>query len=311
MDDLELWTEKYRPKDLEDYVFKDEDLRKAVDSWLQKGCITAHLLLSGIQGSGKTSLALLLFRLLNVDSGDILVINASEERGIDTVREKILNFSSSWPIGDYKYILLDEADALTPDAQRSLRNVMEKFSKVVRFILTCNYPQKIIPALHSRCQSYHFDALDRENYLIRCGEILARENIEFDIETLEDYVNVTYPDMRKCINLLQQNSTSGRLLTAKEAKGTADYLLKMTDLFKRGKITEARKLVASQARPEEYEEIYRFLYENLHFWGETEEQHDQAIVIINEGLKGHTLVADPEINLAATFSQLNKIRKGI
>lgn len=304
-----LWTEEYRPATLEEYVWRDPAQREQVETWLKNGALP-HLLLSGVQGSGKTSLALMMLKLLNVNKGDVLEINASRERNADVVQDKIVNFVSTWPLGDFKYVLLDEADSMSPLAQRILRGEMEKYHDSARFILTCNYPNKIIPAIHSRCQGFHFEALDVGEFMVRIGTILATENIEFDIETMEEYVAMTHPDLRKCINLLQQNVRDGKLQSPQKAdSGSKDYLLEMANLFASGQYTAARKLVVAQAQPEEYGEIFRFMYKNLEFWGNTEEQQNEALLIIRKGLVNHGLVADVEINLAATIVELINISR--
>jgi replication factor C small subunit len=304
-----LWTEAYRPSNLDEYVWRDASQREQVEQWLSAGALP-HLLLSGVQGSGKTSLAKMMFKMLKIQSGDILEINASRERNPDIVAQKILNFCSTWALGDMKYILLDEADSMTPLAQRILRGEMENYHESVRFVLTCNYPNKIIPALHSRCQGFHFEALDVGEFMVRIGTILATENVEFDIDTMEEYVAMTHPDLRKCINLLQQNVRDGKLQSPQKAdSGSKDYLLEMANLFAAGKYTEARKLVVSQAQPEEYNEIFRFMYKNLEYWGNTEDQQNEALLVIQRGLVDHGAVADVEINLAATMVKLMNITR--
>jgi replication factor C small subunit len=304
-----LWTEAYRPSNLDEYVWRDASQREQVEQWLSAGALP-HLLLSGVQGSGKTSLAKMMFKMLKIQSGDILEINASRERNPDIVAQKILNFCSTWALGDMKYVLLDEADSMTPLAQRILRGEMENYHESVRFVLTCNYPNKIIPALHSRCQGFHFEALDVGEFMVRIGTILATENVEFDIDTMEEYVAMTHPDLRKCINLLQQNVRDGKLQSPQKAdSGSKDYLLEMANLFAAGKYTEARKLVVSQAQPEEYNEIFRFMYKNLEYWGNTEDQQNEALLVIQRGLVDHGAVADVEINLAATMVKLMNITR--
>jgi len=183
---------------------------------------------------------------------------------------------------------------------------MEDYSNSVRFILTCNYPNKILPALHSRCQKMHIEKTDLTEFTARVATILVDENIEFDLETLDSYVKATYPDLRKTINNVQMNSMDGTLRIIEAADDSTDYRVEMVALFTAGKITEARKLVCSQARPEEMEEIYRWLYDNVEIFGE-EDKQDKAILIIKQGLVDHTLVMDPEINLAATLIRLGHL----
>ena len=189
--------------------------------------------------------------------------------------------------------------------------VMQDYATTTRFILTCNYPNKIIPAIHSRCQGFHIAKLDRNEYTARIAQILLTENVKFDIDTLDAFVSVSYPDMRKCINLCQMNSMEGTLkLPDDDSEGTADYKLEMIALFKEGRYTDARKLICSQINTEEYEDVYRFLYENLHFWGDSKTKQDEAVLTIKKGLVDHSLIADPEIGLSATLISLEMIANG-
>ena len=158
----ELWVEKYRPKTIKEYVVRDEAQRQQITNWIKEKAIP-HLLLSGAPGVGKTTLAKVLFNELEVSGYDILEINASRENSVDTVREKINNFVQIMPFGDYKYVLLDEADYMSPNGQAALRGVMETYHTSARFIITCNYPNRIIPALHSRCQGFHMEVIDKQN----------------------------------------------------------------------------------------------------------------------------------------------------
>jgi replication factor C small subunit len=306
----ELWTEKYRPNTLKDYVVRDQRQREQIQGWITSGAIP-HLLFSGAPGVGKTTLAKILFHELKVESYDILEINASRENSVDTVRDKINNFVQIMPFGAYKYVLLDEADYITPNGQAALRGVMETYHTSARFILTCNYPNRVIPALHSRCQGFHIETIDKNEFTARVAQILIEEKVDPELDILDTYVKATYPDLRKCINMVQMNSKDGKLYAPDKAdKGQQDYRLEMVDLFKKGKILEARKLVCSQARPEEVEDIFRWLYDNLELISKDDEQQDKAILAIKQGLVDHSFVADPEINLAAVMIKLARIHDG-
>jgi len=300
----ELWTEKYRPSSIGTYVFRDEGQRQQVSGWVQEGALP-HLLFSGAPGTGKTTLAKVLLNELEVNDMDILEINASNENNVDTIRNKITNFSSTMPFGDLKYVLLDEADYITPNGQAALRGVMEMYHTSCRFILTCNYPQRIIPALHSRCQGFHIEKLDIQEFTARLATICIEEGVEVDLETLDTYVQASYPDLRKSINLVQQNVVDGKLQRPQDGDGsTSDWMLSAIELFKSAQYKDARTLICSQARPEEYDDVYKFMYRNLGLWGDTEMQQDQAIIIIRNGLVKSVSCADPEINLAATLIEL-------
>ena len=302
----ELWVEKYRPSTVDGYVFRDEHQRKQINTWIKDQSIP-HLLLSGSAGIGKTTLAKILIHELGIEDYDVLEINASRTNSVEDVRDKITNFVQMIPFGPFKVVLLDEADYLSPNAQAALRGVMEEYHQTARFILTCNYPNRIIPALHSRCQGFHVERTDQTEFTARVATILVEENIEFDLDTLDSYVKVTYPDLRKCINLVQQNVNEGVLAAPNQGDaGEADWKFDMVSLFQAGKINEARKMLCGKLRAEEMEEVYRWLYDNLEIFGE-EAKQDSAILILKQGLVDHTLVADVEINLAAVLVKLARL----
>ena len=303
----ELWTEKYRPSTLTDYVFRDDAQRKQVQGWVDAKTIP-HLLFSGAPGTGKTTLAKVLINMLDIDEYDVLEINASRENSVENVRDKITNFVQTMPFGEFKVVLLDEADYISPNGQAALRGVMETYASSSRFILTCNYPNKVIPALHSRCQGFHIEKIDHTEFTARIATVCVEEGVEIDIDTLDSYVKATYPDLRKCLNLCQMNTIDGKLVKPNEGdSATADYKLAVVDLFKQGKILEARKMLCSQVRPEEMDELFRWMYDNLELWGDTQESKDAAILIIAKGLRNIPMVADQEINLAATLVELCQI----
>ena len=303
----ELWTEKYRPSTLTDYVFRDDAQRKQVQGWVDSKTIP-HLLFSGAPGTGKTTLAKVLINMLDIDEYDVLEINASRENSVENVRDKITNFVQTMPFGEFKVVLLDEADYISPNGQAALRGVMETYASSSRFILTCNYPNKVIPALHSRCQGFHIEKIDHTEFTARVATVCVTEGVDVDIDTLDSYVKATYPDLRKCLNLCQMNTIDGKLVKPNEGdSATADYKLAVVDLFKQGKILEARKMLCSQVRPEEMDELFRWMYDNLELWGDTQESKDAAILIIAKGLRNIPMVADQEINLAATLVELCQI----
>lgn len=302
----DLWAEKFRPKTVDGYVFRDNHQRKQIETWIKEKSIP-HLLLSGSAGIGKTTLAKILINQLGIEEFDVLEINASRTNSVDDVRDKITNFVQMIPFGPFKVVLLDEADYLSPNAQAALRGVMEEYHSTARFILTCNYPNRIIPALHSRCQGFHVEKTDQTEFTARVATILVEENIDFDLDTLDSYVRATYPDLRKCINMVQQNVHDNKLSAPNQGDaGEADWKFEMVELFKAGKITEARKLLCGTIRSEEMEEVYRWLYDNIEVFGDESKQHS-AIIIIKQALVDHTLVADAEINLSACLIKLARL----
>ena len=305
-----LWTELYRPKTIADYVFRDQAQKDIVSKWLSDGIIP-HLLFSGSPGVGKTTLAKVLLNELDVDPLDILEINASRERGIDVIKTKITNFVSLIPMGKFKVVLLDEADYLTPAGQAALRSDMEAYSMTARFILTCNYEHRVIPALReSRCHKFHIAKPDKNEFTARAATVLVSESIDFDLDVLDSYVSVSYPDLRKCLNQLQVNSSTGKLLPpTSQASGEDELLVEATQLFKAGKVTEGRQQLLQylSLHPSRIEDVYRWMYNNLELWGNSQEKKDASILIIRNGLANLPLVGIPEISLAATMCELTAL----
>jgi DNA polymerase III delta prime subunit len=301
-----LWVEKFRPKSVNDYVFADERQQQQVQQWVSDKSIP-HLLLSGDPGVGKTTLAKVLINELEVEDYDVLEINASRENGIDALRDKINSFVQTMPFGEFKIVLLDEADFLTHNAQAALRNDMEAYHTTVRYILTCNYQYKIIPALKSRCHEFHIAKPDLTDFTARAATVLISENIEFELDTLDTYVRATYPDLRKCLNQLQVNSTSGKLLTIQtQGSNEHELLMQATTFFKEGKIIDGRQHLMEYIAiyPTRVEDIYKWMYLNIDLWGKSQEKKDASIIAIRNGLATLPLVGIPEISLAATLAEI-------
>jgi DNA polymerase III delta prime subunit len=309
----ELWVEKYRPPTLDGYVFKDKNQKKQIERWISGGALP-HMLLSGSPGTGKSTLIKVLLNELGVDPFDVLQVNASKDNGVDFIRDTITKFSETMGYGEIRYVFLDEADGLSPSAQGTLRGTMEKYATSVRFLLTCNYPHKLIQAIHSRCETgrMHIENLNKDEFDMRLIDILQKESIELDFDALEAISKKTYPDLRRGISMAQANSLDGKLQTpGEDTEDVSDYRLEMVVLFKDKKFKLARQLICTQVQQEEYEDIYRFMYENLQYWSDGDSgKEDRCIMAIRDGLVKHTLCSDSELNLSATFVELERIARG-
>ena len=293
---MELWVEKYRPQVLEDYV-GNEIIKSKIADYLKQGSIQ-NLLFYGVAGTGKTTLAKLITKNLNCD---LLYLNASDERGIDTIREKIIPFASSMSFNDVKIIILDEADYLTPQAQATLRNTIESCSKTTRFILTCNYLERIISPLQSRCQTFEITPPSKQEVNYKCQNILTKEKILFYDNNIEDVINTHYPDIRKIINTLQGSIVEGQIKiddTSLKNTQLGDKIIE--ELSKKSKLSIIRQILAdSGAR--EFDGLFKILYDNVSKYTNRE---GEAILIIAKYQYEYTFVLEKEICIAAMLNKL-------
>lgn len=303
-----LWVEKYRPQTLSEYVFHDEIHRDSISRMISENTIP-HLLLSGVQGTGKTALAKVIINDLGIDEMDVLILNASDENSVDVMRDKIKNFIRTAAFSSFKVVLLDEADYITPNGQAVLRNMMEEYADDARFILTCNYENKIIPAIKSRTQQFRFSKGDKDQITEFVATILVKEKVKWDIDLVDKYVATGYPDVRKIINLVQQNSIDGVLRELHIEGHDGDYKFELIDIISEDNWSKARKLCCENVAQGEWEDLYRFLYDNLDKSDKFKNQTkwESGIVTIAEYLHKHSIVADPEINAAAMFIQLEQL----
>jgi len=299
---MELWVEKYRPQVLEDYV-GNEVIKNKIADYLKQGSIQ-NLLFHGVAGTGKTTLAKLIAKNLNCD---LLYLNASDERGIDTIREKIIPFASSMGFNDVKIVILDEADYLTPQAQATLRNTIESCSATTRFILTCNYLERIISPLQSRCQSFEITPPSKSEVYYKCQEILTKEKILFYEQGIEDVINTHYPDIRKIINTIQGSIVDGQIeIDDNSLKNTqlGDQILgvlaRNEHYRSTPKLKELRQILAdSGAR--EFDGLFKVLYDNVSKYTDKE---GEAILIIAKYQYEYTFVLEKEICIAAMLNKL-------
>lgn len=305
--DNSLWVEKYRPVKLDDYV-GNEHLKEKVSGYLDSGDVP-HLLLFGRAGTGKTTLAKLIVKSIECD---YMIINASDENNVDTVRNKVKNFASSQGFKKYKIIILDEFDYMTPNAQAILRNLMETFSKHCRFILTCNYVEKIIDPIQSRCQTFQIVPPSKKEVAVQMDKILKSESISYDVADLVPIIDSSYPDIRKVINTCQLNSVKGELKLSKNDLMDSDFKTKILDILKssddsRNKYMNIRQTVAD-SKVQDFTEMYSLLYDKVDDYAKG--KVSGVILVLAEGQHRDALAVDKEIPFMATIlnilSTINK-----
>ena len=295
-----LWVEKYRPNTIDNYIGNDH-LKSKVSVYLESGDIP-HLLLFGRAGTGKTTLAKLLVN--NIDC-DYLYINASDENSVDVVREKVKNFASTLGFQDMKVIILDECDYITPNAQAALRNLMETFSKNCRFILTCNYVERIIDPIQSRCQSFQIIPPDRKQVAQHLANILNNENIEYDVKDIATIVNSGYPDIRRVINGSQRQVVNGKLTIDENTITQNDYKTKVLDILKtqdkKSSFQNIRQLLAD-SKVTDFSDLFRLLFDTIDDWGTG--HIAECILILSKYQQSDAVVVDKEINIMAMFVEI-------
>ena len=295
-----LWVEKYRPSNLDTYIGNDH-LKSKVSTYLESGDLP-HLLLYGKAGTGKTTLAKILVK--NIEC-DYLYINASDENNVDTVRNKVKNFASTMGFKDYKIIILDECDYITPNAQAALRNLMETFSKHCRFILTCNFVERIIDPIQSRCQSFQIIPPSKKEVAKHIHDILLKENVMSDMKDLKVLIDSGYPDIRRVINAAQRNVVKGRLKLDTTSIIQNDYKLKLLKILK----TQDKKTAFKDIRQllldnkiTDFADLFRLLYDDVDDWGKGHVA--ECILIIARYELSDGQVPDKEINAMAMIIEL-------
>jgi replication factor C small subunit len=291
-----LWTEKYRSQTLDQYIGNTE-LKTTIGSWITKNDIP-HLLLHGKAGTGKTTLAKLITQNINCD---MMYINASDENGIDTIRDKVKSFASTSTFQPLKVVILDESDYLTINAQASLRNIIETFSAKTRFILTCNYVERIIEPLQSRCQAFKIETLSKPDIARHIAYILNTEEVKFNPKDLAEIINNYYPDIRKIINVTQQHNIDGELMINK-----IDTKFDISDVVKLIQGKDAFRLVRQYLvdnNISDFEPMYRALYDSL--------GKDNGLITMTlaEYQFKHATVVDKEINFMACIASIINIIK--
>ena len=299
--DNSLWVESYRPIKLEDYV-GNEHLKSKVEGYLESGDVP-HLLLYGRAGTGKTTLAKLIVKSVDCD---YMVINASDENNVDTVRNKVKNFASSMGFKKWKIIILDEFDYMSPNAQAILRNLMETFSQHCRFILTCNYVEKVIDPIQSRCQSFQIVPPTKKDVAVQISKILGAEGVSFEPKELVPIIDAGYPDIRKIINTCQMNSVKGKLQVDTQNLLENDYKMKVLDILKssddkRNKYTNMRQTIID-SRVTDFSELFTLLYEKVDEYAPSNTAN--VIIALSEGQSKHFNAIDKEIPMAATLIEI-------
>lgn len=307
-----LWVEEFRPASINDYVFKNPQLKALAEHWISSGELP-HLLLHGPAGTGKTSLIHVLLNSIDkIDEADVLELNMSDE-GMDSIREKVLPFCQTRPFGAYKIVILEEFEQCSQKGQGSLKRIMEEYSDVVRFLVTSNEPNKILPPIRSRLQEIQIESHEFEQFMGKVVQILLAKEVQIsgqeDLDRIERYVKACYPDFRKCINTLQQNFVNGQIIELNSTtSGTANFEMQIIEGIQNGNLSATRKQIVANVREDQIPGFFTFLYQNLDVWIPADMDPMSAemlrmtlILKIRDGIVKDTLVCDRELNMSATL----------
>ena len=297
MQDHSLFVEKYRPQSVDSYV-GNQEFKDIVSLYIAENDIQ-NLLLYGPAGTGKTSAAKL---IVNKIECDYIYINASDERGIDTIREKVVGFASTMSFKPLKVVILDEADYLTIQSQAALRNVMEQYSRNTRFILTCNYVEKIIDPIQSRCQVVNIIPPSKKDIALHLVSILEEEKIEYEKESLKDVVNTYYPDLRKMLNTIQMFSKKGKLDLTKSTVVSSAYHKQIIDNLKSKRNWRELRQIIADSGVKDFEELFKKLYDQSSEYAPGKEH--EIVILINEYSYKANFRIDKEINAMALLSEI-------
>ena len=306
-----LWVEKYRPALLDNYI-GNEHLKKQIDRNIEENDLP-HYLFYGGAGTGKTTLAKILVK--NIDC-DYLYINASDETGVDNIRTKIKGFAMTYStaISNIKIVILDECDYMSASAQAALRNLMESYSSHCKFILTCNYKEKVIDPLQSRCQDYELIPPNRAEVGKHCVKVLEAENVEYEVETIATIIDACYPDIRRVINYLQKQSIDGKLNSDVNELQDSDYKLKLIELIsnssmnKKDAFVAVRKLLMKN-KVRDFTPLFSLMYDRLDKLADKGSQKADIILLLARYQNMDSLAVDKEINIMAMFVEILGVLK--